>query len=248
MWIKEPPVDIINKESSHYNLNLLFNQGKFFIMDNHLAAAWCWLNHLDPTENYNFFHIDQHPDLLCNAPMSSLEPLKENPKVSIEDYLALRYTSGERSAHVFRYDNYILQTKKIFPNWFSLCYFACPEHVHEEKLNIHYNASCYDLSTKISYWVHDGKEAGSTPYPQEKVHKWILNIDVDYFFMENKYQLFTDTYIIECCNDIKKRIEDIEIITIALSPECCGDWNNAYRIAKLMAREFELDFSIDGLE
>jgi hypothetical protein len=41
MWIKEPKLPIQNFE--HGELNFLFNQGKFYIMDNHLAATWCWL-------------------------------------------------------------------------------------------------------------------------------------------------------------------------------------------------------------
>lgn len=35
------------KTSGCYNMNFLFNNGKFYIMDNHLAAAWCWLQKID---------------------------------------------------------------------------------------------------------------------------------------------------------------------------------------------------------
>ena len=31
------------KTSGCYNMNFLFNNGTFYIMDNNLAAAWCWL-------------------------------------------------------------------------------------------------------------------------------------------------------------------------------------------------------------
>ena len=54
------------KTSGCYNMNFLFNNGKFYIMDNHLAAAWCWLQKIDTSKRYGLFHIDRHYDLLNN--------------------------------------------------------------------------------------------------------------------------------------------------------------------------------------
>lgn len=152
MWIKEPPKNIESEVSSISTLNFLYNHEKFYIMDNHLAAAWCWLQKLDVESHYNFFHIDQHEDLLCDAPLSSFEIIQKNPQISLADYLSLKYESyGKREVVVFRYDNYILQTKFIFPHWFDMCYFACPNSVNDKYLNINYNPTCHELSTNISY-------------------------------------------------------------------------------------------------
>lgn len=31
-------------------------------MDNHLAALWCWGQHLEPNQHFGLFHIDAHYD------------------------------------------------------------------------------------------------------------------------------------------------------------------------------------------
>jgi len=248
MWIVEPSKELNKKVSSHEQLNFLFNHENFYFMDNHLAAAWCWLQKLDAKSNYNFFHIDQHPDLLCDAPIESFKIIKEKQHLTIEEYLALNYFSCNTYNQAFSYDNYIIQTKKIFPNWFEICYFACPNYVRDDNLNIEYNAECYGLSTNISSWVNRGKQKSAIKPEPYQLNKWILNIDIDYFFNGNKYQLFTDDFIKEMCADILKGIDDIEVITIALSPECCGGWDKSYRIAKLMADSFGIEFSIEEFE
>lgn len=48
------------KTSGCYNMNFLFNNGKFYIMDNHLAAAWCWLQKIDTSKRYGLFHCGRH--------------------------------------------------------------------------------------------------------------------------------------------------------------------------------------------
>lgn len=43
------------KTSGCYNMNFLFNNGKFYIMDNHLAAAWCWLQKQTHPKDMDYF-------------------------------------------------------------------------------------------------------------------------------------------------------------------------------------------------
>ena len=43
-------------------LNILYQEGCTYVMDNHLAAGWCWYNTLDRRKEYNFCHIDQHDE------------------------------------------------------------------------------------------------------------------------------------------------------------------------------------------
>lgn len=50
-------------ESRSSVLNILYQEGCTYIIDNHLAAGWCWYNTLDRHKEYNFCHIDQHDDL-----------------------------------------------------------------------------------------------------------------------------------------------------------------------------------------
>lgn len=244
MWIKEPPKDIKSEISSISKLNFLYNHEKFYIMDNHLAAAWCWLQKLDVENHYNFFHIDQHEDLCCKAPTESYESIKKNPHLSLDKFLALEFTEDKQKNKAFTYNNYIIQTQKLYPQWFDLCYFACPNSVSSIYLENIRNKTCHELTTNISGWVHEGKEKDSSIRIPELLNKWTLNVDIDYFFDKKEYQMFTDDYIKKICSDILVGIDDIEVITIALSPECCGGWDKAYRIAKLMAECFKLDFEL----
>lgn len=39
-----------NAESLIDKLNLLYQEGKFYVMDNHLAAGWCWYHTLKKDE------------------------------------------------------------------------------------------------------------------------------------------------------------------------------------------------------
>lgn len=69
MWIfKKEKIGI----SGCYEMNFLYNSGKFYIMDNHLAAAWCWIQKIQSNQNYGLFHIDKHYDLIDNLSFDTL--------------------------------------------------------------------------------------------------------------------------------------------------------------------------------
>ena len=44
--------------------NFLCRAGNVYVMDNHRAALWCWLQELDLTAPHSLIHIDRHPDAL----------------------------------------------------------------------------------------------------------------------------------------------------------------------------------------
>ena len=67
--------------------------------------------------------------------------------------------------------------------------------------------------------------------------KWIINIDIDFFFQDKNgeyFQFLTNDYVVEIAKEIKKAWDNIEVITVALSPELCGGWQHAERIGKLL--------------
>lgn len=82
MWIKEMPKDYENHTSFCYGSVMLWQNGKVYVMDNHLSAAWCWLQSCDPQKKYNFMHIDRHYDMLECFYDEDLQPLRENPHMS----------------------------------------------------------------------------------------------------------------------------------------------------------------------
>ena len=71
-------------------LNILYQEGCTYVMDNHLAAGWCWYNTLDRRKEYNFCHIDQHDDL-ANDKHDIVKDLFEETPISLERYISLHY-------------------------------------------------------------------------------------------------------------------------------------------------------------
>ena len=129
--IKAIPEDWHERKSSSDNLNFLLRYSKVYVMDNHLAAGWCWLQELNIGDSCCFFHVDQHQDLLDGGPLERYAYIGENPQLSIDEYTAPEYNHGSGMSKVVRWDTYIKQMQHISPSWFAKCFFACPEIVHD---------------------------------------------------------------------------------------------------------------------
>lgn len=59
---------IVNKRfnySGSHEINILFKSNNFYVMDNHGAVLWTWLQHIDTKEKYKSIHIDKHYDTLA---------------------------------------------------------------------------------------------------------------------------------------------------------------------------------------
>jgi len=231
--------------STDYNLNILYQSGKTFIMDNHLAASWCWLQKIDIEKQYNLLHIDRHYDLLESQIDLWIDAIqKQNidlKTISITDLLAIKYQVKEMSIYetfpIFRWDNYITIFNRLYPNIIALNIFTthkdgdAPENIKINDLDI------YELQENLSYWINTNNE-----------HKWIVNLDIDYFFTdydEKRFQFLTDEYILKIAEEIKKSWNNIEVLTIALSPEFCGGWDNAIRVTKLITNYLNITWIID---
>ena len=242
MWLKEPVGNIYEKESKIYNLNFLWQNDNIYIMDNHLAAGWCWLNSLDQEESYNFFHVDQHKDLAgyLSTP-EDLDRIKEQIPFDIDRYCSFTFDRGITTPappfnRVFSWDNYIKQLQYMFPNWFSDCYFACTEYVTDNPrytkfpLNIVYNATNLDIYNNINYWLS-----------QTPGRKWIFNLDLDYFFNSEGMQLYSDEYIRAFACNLYESLDNIAVLSIAMSPECCGNWKKSLHVLKIFSEVFGLE-------
>ena len=211
------------------------------MMDNHLAAGWSWLQELTPGISYNFFHIDRHADMLCNAPVDKYLFIKDNTRLSLDEYTNLEFNDERVDSvyKVFQWDNYIKQINYLFPEWFTQCYFATHSSVDDnypketKQMNIYYQLGPFELYNNINQWLED-----------KKSDKWIFNFDLDYFFNDNGMQLFTDDYIKTTVKDLKQGMEHVAVLTIALSPECCGSWDNAIRVMNIVAEELEIELRL----
>lgn len=249
MWIKKPSLQFEaseKDESLNDKLNFLFKSDNIYVMDNHLAAGWAWLQNIDIHKSYNFFHIDQHYDLIDNT-SSIQEVIIEKGillnKLTLNQYLELRqpsitdqYIALDQQTKLFRWDNYIANINDVYPALFKLRYFATHKgDDHKLENFIDEEIDSFNLNNSIKKNI--GKEDGD---------KWILNLDIDYFF-SNDYpitQNFSDTYIINLITEIKNNLSNIEVFTICLSPECCGGWIPAIDKAKLICNILDIEFDI----
>jgi hypothetical protein len=233
MWLYKKE---ILSESECCNLNFLYNKDKFFIMDNHLAAAWCWQQKIFANRKYNLFHIDRHYDLLDNVGDQIIEQYRDKLSGSlIEDYINLKLENNP--SPLLRFDNYLQVFRRLYPKLIKSYYFATHDDGDYLDTIKSYKPEIWDLQENISYWIS-----------KENEFQWILNLDLDYFFTDRKeinYQFLTDEYINAICIEIENSISKIDVITIALSPEFCNGWNSAFRIMDIISNYFHLDFKYE---
>lgn len=219
-------IQIQQSADSIHTLNELYNDGKVYIMDNHMAAAWCWGQKLDISSKYNLFHIDKHYDLLNGSTNTNITQLNSQgfnlQKSSIENYVDIRDNQNNK---IFRYDNYLTIFRGLYPGIFNQIKFAThKDGTIPSDWNL-YEAEIFDLPGNLKYWI------------EEAPGKWIINIDIDYFFDKDDndvyFQFLTDDYVNYVAQQLFKVINKIQIITIALSPTFCGGLANSKKLAEI---------------
>lgn len=222
-------------------------------MDNHLSAAWCWLQSCDHNKSYNFMHIDRHYDMLDCFYDEDLLPLRNNPHMSYNEFKNLKRTKGAGEKYdVFRWDNYIMAAYTLQPDWFHTNIFLThregspkggwghkPFPMREENpLYMDFFISQY-ISEPNSYLVGFQDDDYKLP--------WIVNLDLDVFYTiySPHIQLHSDDYIRFIARLLNENMHNIQVLTIALSPDCMGGdhmkekWDNSFHILKIMSEEIE---------
>ncbi len=113
--------------SGTYDNNFLWRFGSTYIMDNHGAALWCWLQHIDNVSKYELLHIDQHYDCLSSRIEEWLEALPPNlNKLTFEEYRHLSHRSfdGLGKTPTIRFDNYLSIFLKLYSSSLNKCAFV----------------------------------------------------------------------------------------------------------------------------
>lgn len=234
--------------SSASNVNFLWNEDNIYIMDNHLLAAWCWAQELKKNHNFGIIHIDAHYDLnrLHDKNGKELKPFKE---ISLHEYLGLEEKSYSTFYKAIQWDNYFT----LFLDQFSCDVYKLVIAAHKTDLkNINESNRMIDeewpVEKLLKYLDTEfSEEDNDVIIPQ----KWIINLDIDYFFCEigerKGIQLLSNEYITEFACILKNALQRNRIIglTIALSPECCGGWKNAESICSIITDKIGLNFKLE---
>lgn len=205
-----------------FDTDLLFKKDNIYIMDNHRTAAWCWSNYIDQNEKYTIIHIDKHYDTLGNQIKEWTDNIKDGIKsLSLDEYDNIQYQHSEFDRFkVFRWDNYIPLFHYFHSNQIIEYLFYTHRRGSIPKNLIQHITHCpaFNLFNDFRDCYTDSKD------------RFIINLDIDYFFCDHPhyYMLFTDYAIENLIEGIMKIVEDKRnILTIALSPECCGGWGNS---------------------
>ena len=232
MWLKK---NESLKRSGANNLNFLYNSDKFYIMDNHLAAAWCWMKKLTNKDEAGLFHIDMHYDLIDNLPKSLISKNFKSFQSTINDYTSVINQQHETPAA--RFDNYIAHFRELNPGLISeFCFATHGIDRYDDRIES-YRPSVVNLIGSIAHTIH-----------QSELSKWILNLDLDYFYHSHEdihFRFLTDEYIKVICEEIKSALDKIAVVTIAVSPEFCNGWESAFKTLKVITDYFCLDFTPD---
>src|SRR5665213_707135 len=266
-----------------------------YIMDNHRAALWCWLQELDKEKNYDFFHLDRHFDARPQRQDDECgEFFRHISGISIQNYL-----ERHRTDHVplISWDNYIEFFVKYFGTHIDQWFFAThndgepphiakPESINESPLqpediellkeleSIQTNeqlpmtkqmamvealARQNHLGTVESLLATEGsgrRDIGfweiidNLNYWLNGQNKWIVNIELEYFVIngedEARLLVFTDKYIETFFRHLKSAFDagHIQVLTVALSPEFCGGWDQAKSLCKLFTDTFGLHLTL----
>lgn len=235
MWIKGKP-EILG-ESGAINTNFLYKSGKVYVMDNHLCASWCWLQEIDTGKKYNYLHIDRHYDLCqFKKEVKTLVIDKgiDISKLTFEEYANLGFeVHSGIYAKLFRWDNYILNLQQLYPKLFTSTIFI----TKKEGGRTDFVKDEYEIEQFLGQyrdWLDYSKNG------------WIINVDLDYFFapIRGYFQLYTDETIRLVAEEIKKHLSKVDVVTIALSPSCCGGWKKALGALKIFAETLELDIDL----
>ena len=209
--------------SASYEDNVLIQNGDTFIMDNHRLAIWCWFQKMARGQRYNLLHIDAHPDMSESALPHFNHDLWS---MSLNDYRTV--LQKDINVPLFRWDNYLEIFLKHYPSQIGATFSAT-----------HHQGSDKELAEEINPFFLP-KFMNSVFSGQRFVNDlpWIVNLDLDYFFSAapEKFELFSDEVLLSLKNAIElgQKNSMIKILTISLSPECCGSWEKA----ELMLKKF----------
>lgn len=226
-------------DSGCYKVNLVHKYSNFYVMDHHGAALWCWLQEIDLYEKYNFLHIDTHYDTLSsnlNAWLnSSLNKFNEK---NIFDYFSLKYDLSGELYQTIRWDNYIPIFNELYGEIIEKYLFFTHRHgtsgvnfCKKEKIQ---EFQPHTIFENLSYIILDNE------------YDFIFNLDIDYFYLKHAdkyFQVFSDESIDIIFDQIAEVYfaNRLKVITVALSPECCGGWENSLKIYNRLVERLNIE-------
>jgi len=222
--------------SGEWEQNFLWSYKSVYIMDNHRAALWCWLRHLEEHSKYDLFHIDRHYDTLPSPDNEWLSQVPDLKEISISDYLAIEEKTTSGAFPLIRWDNYLSIFFELYGKQVGEYIFATHEEGNKPDWENWLPDAVWDIPDILEWRLSRSK------------NEWIFNLDLDYFFCgSEKYKrMLSDEYAQAVFEVIHKKYQDgtIRVLTIALSPEFCGGWGPAEHLCQKLCAIMDLEFAL----
>lgn len=223
MIIRKRPARQGDKPATTLNLLWRHDQRPIYIMDNHLAALWCWLRELDRSETYTLVHVDAHWDLADPfLRIEHLELLDSSERIEEFEAIPDPHPRAGPSCPAIRWDNFIAPLLKLRKGLkrglFLVTQPLYPNAVRDERFR-----TCSEWRLLRVF----GRGLSG---------RILMNIDVDYFFSsEDGYrQRVSSAKAREFLSSVLGYLRPQDIVTIALSPQCCGGMTKALHICDLI--------------
>jgi hypothetical protein len=219
--------------------NFLWREGNVWIMDNHRAAMWCWLQDVPHCTPVRLLHIDEHYDTLYSRMGEWLAALPALSNLTIEKYLALEYQTEFGPVPLVRWDTYLSIFLERYGGQVREAIFATQGVGDKPRFSNATYPPPNELPENIAYWLAQGEE------------QWIVNIDLDYFFCNQngtRKRMYSNDYI----NAIFVAIRDaraagrVASLTICLTPDegYTGGWPQAEALCAEACEILGVTFSL----
>lgn len=230
--------------SLNINQNLLWKNGNVYIMDNHRAAMWCWLQEISSDQVVGLLHVDEHYD----TKYSRMDEWKENLPplrgLTIEEYLRLEFKVGFGTVvPIIQWDNYLSLFFELFPHQVCRSIFATQNEGDKPNVSHARFVEAWKVPENLDYWL------------DQDATSWIVNIDLDYFFCDQDGErklMYSHEYINSFFSSLQRVREagKVACLTICLTPDegYTGGWAQAEELCARACEILEIPFSLPPSE
>lgn len=199
-------------------VNYLGKYENIYVMDNHRLAPWCWMQHIDVSEKYYFLHVDWHYDTNSSGIIEFEERLNKKMFANdIDAYIDFSFQVYEKK-YFISWDNYLPIFHRLNSELILKYYLFVTDNV-SMKPEIIAPYEMFQPEVLLGKFKELDLDSNT---------KWIVNIDLDYFFLNMENQLFkrSMTDMIANLSQLILKLKEenkLDVFTIALSPQVCKE-------------------------
>jgi hypothetical protein len=204
-------------EISHITKGFLWRYENIYLMDDHRYSFLPAIFHLRAEPLINVYHLDRHYDtkVVVEHDISLLQEFVSS-HVTNDDWMPPQYITWENYLSFFL----VLFRRKL------RAIKMCTQHVGDLPAVPIQEIEAYKLLDELQF-----------DFSRHCYRFWV-NLDLDFFFAgcHPPCRWIADDLIEKLADIFKQGLEDgtISLLTVAISPECCGGWEPAEKSLKIL--------------